>query len=301
MLGSSAAHRGRRTEGQQIRLLDEVDVITGVSGGSFTALAYGLYGDKLFADYEQRFLKRDVQGELVDVFLSPANWRKLGSEGWGRSEMAAELYDEILFQRRDVRRSRSRHGPFIMASATDISTGARFVFQQGTFDVICSDLDAVPLSRVAAASSAVPFALSPVTLNNYGGTCDFSLPACLTAFSDPATAPRPATRTLAHMQELQSYQDSARRPYLHLVDGGLSDNVGMRAVLETLEDLEALSLVGQATPFDNVRRIIVFIVNSRSSPKTDWDEKEKPPGAITLWSRQPVCPSNTIRTTPSSS
>src|SRR5664279_6093246 len=42
----------RRTEvvdskGRKIRLLDEVDVITGVSGGSFTALAFGLYGDKL--------------------------------------------------------------------------------------------------------------------------------------------------------------------------------------------------------------------------------------------------------------
>lgn len=32
--------------GRKIRLLDEVDVITGVSGGSFTALAYGLYGEK---------------------------------------------------------------------------------------------------------------------------------------------------------------------------------------------------------------------------------------------------------------
>jgi len=28
--------------GRKIRLLDEVDLITGVSGGSFTALAYGL-------------------------------------------------------------------------------------------------------------------------------------------------------------------------------------------------------------------------------------------------------------------
>src|SRR5450755_2872648 len=41
----------RRTEvvgpkGNRVRLLDAVDMITGVSGGSFTALAYGLYGDK---------------------------------------------------------------------------------------------------------------------------------------------------------------------------------------------------------------------------------------------------------------
>src|SRR3974377_1662735 len=53
--------------GHRARMLDEVDVITGVSGGSFTALAYGLYGDKLFDEdkYEKAFLKRDVQGELI--------------------------------------------------------------------------------------------------------------------------------------------------------------------------------------------------------------------------------------------
>ena len=66
----------RRTEivgpkGNKVRLLDQVDVITGVSGGSFTALAYGLYGDKLFADYEQRFLKRNVQGEIIARAFSP--------------------------------------------------------------------------------------------------------------------------------------------------------------------------------------------------------------------------------------
>src|SRR5437763_12288355 len=66
----------RRTEivgpkGNKARLLDEVDVITGVSGGSFTALACGLYGDKLFSDYEQRFLKCDVQGEIISRAFSP--------------------------------------------------------------------------------------------------------------------------------------------------------------------------------------------------------------------------------------
>jgi NTE family protein len=87
------------------------------------------------------------------------------------------LYDEILFDGAtfgDLDRGR---GPLILASATDISTGARFVFNQSTFDVICSDLNAVPLSRAAAASSAVPVVLSPVTINNYGGTCHTRMPA----------------------------------------------------------------------------------------------------------------------------
>src|SRR5262249_60696387 len=83
--------------GRKVRLLDEVDLITGISGGSFTALAYGLYGEKLFGEYEKRFLKRDVQGELLARTLNPLNWPALLSTGWGRSELAANLYDEILF------------------------------------------------------------------------------------------------------------------------------------------------------------------------------------------------------------
>ena len=60
--------------GQHRRLIDEVDVITGVSGGSFTALSYALYGDRLFCEYEERFLKRDVQGALTRRVLNPFNW-----------------------------------------------------------------------------------------------------------------------------------------------------------------------------------------------------------------------------------
>ena len=115
------------------RLLDAVDVITGVSGGSFTALAYGLYGDKLFVDYEQRFLKRDVQGELLARALSPGSWGNLVSTGWGRSELAAQLYDEILFNGATYGDLDRGDGPFIMVSTTDISNGGRVVFSQNIF------------------------------------------------------------------------------------------------------------------------------------------------------------------------
>src|SRR3546814_10245088 len=64
-----------------------VGVITGVSGGSFTALGYGLYGDKLFDHYEQSFLKRDVQGEITFRTLNPAYWPSL----WRSEEHTSEL------------------------------------------------------------------------------------------------------------------------------------------------------------------------------------------------------------------
>jgi NTE family protein len=276
----------RRTEVMtprgKARLLDEVDVITGVSGGSFTALAYGLYGDKLFTDYEQRFLKRDVQGEIVSRTFSPSNWGKLTSTAWGRSELAAELYDEILFNNATFADLNRGKGPLIMASATDISTGSRFIFNQRVFDVICSDLNAVPLSRAASASSAVPVVLSPVTLNNYGGTCGGTVPGFLKPFLDADNPPRPAARAIRSLRAEEAFRDGVHRPFLHLVDGGVSDNVGMRAVLDSLEILEALHDAGIPSPFDNARRIIVFIVNSLSSPPTNWDETESPPGTVDI-------------------
>lgn len=269
-------------KGKRRRLLDEVDVITGVSGGSFTALAYGLYGEKLFDDYEQRFLKRNVQGEIIARTFNPANWASLGSTTWGRSELAAQLYDEILFNNATFGDLDRGKGPLILASATDISTGSRFVFSQRIFDVICSDLNAVPLSRAAAASSAVPVVLSPVTMNNYGGSCNRTTPPWVAMFIQNDNPPRPAARAIRSLKAEEALGDGVRRPFLHLVDGGVADNVGMRAVLDSMEVLEALYEARMPNALDSVRRIIVFVVNSLSSPPTQWDESERPPGTVDI-------------------
>jgi NTE family protein len=182
------------------RLIDDVNVITGVSGGSFTALAYGLYGDKLFDQYEKSFLKRNVQGELIARLLNPTEWGALSSPGWGRSELAAQVYDEILFHGATFADLDRGRGPLIAVMATDISTGSRLIFDQLFFDIICSDVDTVPLSRAAAASSSVPVILSPVTINNYRGTCNYRKPDWTTHLTDPRTAPRPAARALRRLR-----------------------------------------------------------------------------------------------------
>jgi NTE family protein len=266
--------------GQTGRLLDEVDVITGVSGGSFTALAYGLYGDKLFDDYEQRFLKRNVQGELIRRVLNPFNWGALSATGWGRSEMAADLYDEILFNGATFADLARAGGPMIAVTTTDIATGSRIVFTPVNFDVLCADLGPIRLSRAAAASSAVPVVLSPVTINNYGGTCGYKFPAWTRMFTETSDPPRPAQRALARLTELQSFAKGAEEPYLHLVDGGVSDNVGLRGVLDLITTFEALHEAGLPTPLDRVRRIVVFVVNSHAAPATDWNKVEDPPGSV---------------------
>ncbi|MEO8674672.1 MAG: patatin-like phospholipase family protein [Casimicrobiaceae bacterium] len=274
----------RRTEiqvktGQQVRLLDQVDAITGVSGGSFTALAYRLYGEKLFDEYEKRFLKRNVQGELVERALNPFNWGKLSSTGWGRSELAANLYDEILFNGTTFADLQRIDGPTIAVSATDITSGARVVFTPQNFDVMCADLGPIRIARAAASSSAVPVVLSPMTFNNYGGRCGYRWPPWTKQFVDNPNPPRPAARVVKRLLELQELAEGDE-PYIHLVDGGVSDNLGLRSVLDILELFEALHEAGQHTPLDHVRRIVVFIVNSLSIPSTDWARVEDAPGTI---------------------
>ena len=275
----------RRTEvttasGQKARLLDAVDVITGVSGGSFTALAYGLYGEKLFEDYEQRFLKRNVQGEIIKRTFNPGNWGHLSSTGWGRSELAADLYDEILFNGATYADLDRGTGPMILVSTTDIASGGRVVFNQDIFNLFCSSLDSVRLARAAAASSAVPVVLSPVTINNYGGTCNYSAPGWVKLFTQSPNPPRPAARAVRELKGVEPYTDSVRNPYIHLVDGGVADNVGMRGVLDALQFLEALHGAGVPTPLDRVKRIVVLVVNSLSSPAIDWNKSESPPGTV---------------------
>ncbi len=266
--------------GQLRRLIDEVDLITGVSGGSFTALSYALYGERLFSEYEQRFLKRDVQGALTSRAINPLYWRKYIGGSAGRSELAAEYYDEILFEGATFADLLDKQGPVALATGTDLSTGSRLAFYQNDFDLLCSDLNKVHLSRAAATSSAVPVVLSPVTLNNYGGTCGYQYPLWVQSITNPKHPVRPSGRALQRYKEMQSYQNSKDRPYIHLVDGGVSDNIGVRAVLEALEELAASAAFRGEVGFGKIKRIVLIVVNSHSAPSTHWDQKEAPPGAI---------------------
>ena len=168
----------------------------------------------------------------------------------------------------------------VIASATDVTSGARFYFTQTMFDILCADLAQVRLSRAAASSSAVPVVLSPVTFNNYGGTCGYREPPWLNVIANPAHPVRPAARTMRYFDDLRAYEDSKERPFIHVVDGGVGDNLGLRGVLDVLDQIEALKLVGLPTPLDGVKRVAFVIVNSLSTPSTDFNKREAGPGVF---------------------
>jgi len=268
--------------GEHRTLLDEVDLIAGVSGGSFTALSYALYGDKLFSEYETRFLKRDVEGALIGRLINPFYWPKLIGGSYGRSELAADYYDEILFQGATFADLRDKPTPMAVAGGTDLTNGARLEFSQTNFDLLCSDLDKVHLARAAAASSAVPVVLSPVTLNNYAGSCGYEYPAWLKDLADKNSDNVPAMRLLQRYHDLQEFRNSKEHPYIHLVDGGLADNLGVRAILEAMEEFETNAAFREAFHLQLTsgerHRVVLIVVNSLAVPKTNWDKSESPPG-----------------------
>jgi NTE family protein len=219
-----------------------------------------------------------VQGALFGRTLNPFNWWKFVGGTAGRSELAAEYYDEILFEGATFGDLLDKQTPVAVATGTDISTGSRLAFYQQDFDLICSDLNKVRLSRAAATSSAVPVVLSAVTFSNYGGTCGYQYPAWVRDVAKPEGRPRPAARAVQRYREMQDFQNSKDRPYIHLVDGGVADNLGVRPVLETLEEFGVSAAFRDEVGFGGIRRIVLIVVNARSAPRTDWDRSETPPG-----------------------
>jgi len=120
-------------DGQSQRLLDEIDVISSVSGGSFTAAYYGLHGDGIFTDFENSFLRSDVSGELMSGLLDPELWVSTG----GRTEMAVDYYEEKVFRGATFADLQRRKGPLLVINATDLGRGmCGFLFYR-TISICC--------------------------------------------------------------------------------------------------------------------------------------------------------------------
>jgi len=265
-------------EGRHKRLLDEVDIISAVSGGSFTAAYYGLFGDEIFRDYEKVFLKQNIQQKLMWHMLSPLNWPRFASPYFSRSDMAGEYYDRHVFRGKtfgDL--AQAQRSPFVIISATDMSSASRFEFTQDLFDLMCSDLSTFPVGRAVAASSAFPVLLTPITVNNYAGSCGYIEPPQVGAAL--AQCER-LSRGYLKAQEMRTYEDSADHPYFHLLDGGLSDNLGLRGPLEPVLALGGLRPAMQYFGVKRPRKIVVIAVNATTHHDPGWDRRARAPGIV---------------------
>ena len=266
-------------DGQSHRLLDEVDSVNGVSGGSFTAAYFAIYGDRIFEDFESRFLKHDIEGALIKRLINPWYWGKMLSPYYSRTDLAVDYYNEQIFDGATFGTVDAGGRPLLRVNATDLSTGNPFRFDQDQFDFICSDISSFPIARAIGASAALPIIFPPITLENYAGTCGFKIPAWLdTSLKESRQV---STRQWRHARVMESYLDQENRPYIHLVDGGISDNLAVCNPIRLAMGLKSWSTQIEAQDTE-LKRFVGIVVNSQTESKLTWRFIDQDPSVSAL-------------------
>lgn len=269
--------------GQETTLAREIDMVTGVSGGSVAAAHLALHGAREhLTRFPADFLDLDFQGQLVSAALSPKNLHRLTSPWYGRGNVLAEELDTTLFKGSTFGQLAQLPGrPYLIIGATDLSTGAEFNFTSDRLALLCSSIDRVPLAVAVASSSAVPVLFSPLTLRNHSQSCAQPPPkgpGASAVGADPA-------RVRLQKGEFESIA-GGQRPFIHLIDGGASDNLGTRRLTDYVAKAGGIGAVmsmlgrGQSPSAPVPRRIVLISVNSESNEGLPIDRSDKVPGTV---------------------
>jgi NTE family protein len=197
---------------------------------------------------------------------------------YSRSDLAIDYYDEYIFGGATFADLEKGEGPTLRVNATDLSTGNAFRFSQGQFDFLCSDLSSFPVARAVGASAAVPMLFPPVMLRNYSGTCGFDPPAWLERALGKSR--QLSVRRWRNARVLESYLDSEVRPFIHLVDGGISDNLAIRDPLEMAADVTYSEMSYEI--FRDLRYVVSLVVNAQTESKIVWSLVDQNPSVGSL-------------------
>jgi predicted acylesterase/phospholipase RssA len=254
------------------RLIDRVAVVTAVSGGAITAGWLGQHGADGLDGFRAAALDKDWQGKLHTSFVSPNNWARLLQGGLNGPDLLADWLDREVFTGGRMRDLPNR--PRIVINAADLYTGAPFAFTAPYFQAICSDLASVRIADAVAASMAVPIAFRPIVVRSYAENC----PAPLPTWVGQAVADRSAPILLRETaRAFQLYRNPARMKFVHLADGGVTDNFGVSSLI-TLRRASQTSY-GPFSARDSVRvkRMTFLIINAEMSAAGDWALRQEGP------------------------
>lgn len=273
-------------DGRPRRLLDEVDVISSVSGGSFTALAYKKWGEDLFnGAYAERFLYHNVTRDLVARIITQ-NLLILPLVFPDRIHIAADYMNERVFDQVSYTEL-SRRRPFVVVNATSM-TGHRFEFTQDEFDVLGSDLDSVPLGHAAMASSAYPLLLSPMRLRYYRN--ERSAHTLERLLTDPRAA-QDDPRRCAWANELvpsgsdECVLDTENHRFIYLLDGGVRDNLGLSYVLRAFRSGPIRRRLETQDESQRIRRLVVIVVDAVNGMPDGIERRRIAPGLLDVAGR----------------
>ena len=295
LLGLCDAQIGTTSEGPVKRLLDEVDVISSVSGGSFTAMGYALWHDRLFdGNFERRFLKHNVQLDLILNVLNPRFLLRLPSVVLDRIDIAGSYYSEGIFYNKAARRPytygdllSANRRPFVVINATDMTRRQRFEFTQDDFDLLGSDLASMPVGWAVAASSAFPLLFSPLRLAYFPSD---AMVAAIESALHGAEARRDWRRERWARSLLVPDEDAdasgleidgENHRYLYLLDGGLADNLGVTHFIDSYRR----GAIRRKLEQDKIDKLVVIIVNAETDRPVDLERNPTAPGLFRVGER----------------
>ncbi|MDI1265423.1 MAG: patatin-like phospholipase family protein, partial [bacterium] len=261
--------------GAQGPMIDRVEFVSGVSGGSVTAAYYGLRKRAALADFRERFLLRNAE-EGLQTNLTLATLSRAVAGGINDSTGFPRWLDANLFEGATFRDLGATSRPQVWINASDIYNRTPFVFGAVAFGAMCSNLSEYPLANAVAASAAVPVAFAPVVIQTFPGKCNDRLPQWIVRARDNTNAP-PMLSSFA--KAISRYHDGSM-PYIKLLDGGLVDNYGLAGM--TIARLSSDTPYGPISPRQAVklRRALILVVDAKTGLSGNWiNTIEGPTGA----------------------
>ncbi|SFO38432.1 patatin-like phospholipase family protein [Nitrosospira briensis] len=209
--GSRAANFAMATMQQleELGLMRHVTAISATSGGTLAGAYYALEGPDVDWATARELMATNFLRKWAVSNILPHNLLKTSFTHGDRSDLMADVFDKVLFKKAtfsDLGKLAPGR-PIFITNATTASTGGMFAFTQKIFEShLNSRLDTYPLSHAVMASAAFPGVFNSVTLKSY-----------------PSGMPRPPG---------SSFTDRPRpQTYVHLIDGGPSDNLGLQTLL----------------------------------------------------------------------
>ncbi|MGB7100416.1 MAG: patatin-like phospholipase family protein [Xanthobacteraceae bacterium] len=263
--------------GHSTSLLDRVDFVTGVSGGSILAAYYGLKKRKALTDFKQRFLLRNAEANLK-MDLSLLNIAKGLQGGINEPTVFPRWLDDNLYEHATFKSLLTQRRPYVWIKASDIYNRTPFVFGPVLFRALCSDITTYPISMAVAASAAVPVVFAPVVIEGYAGRCPIPLPAWVERVRRNQDAP-PLLKFFA--DAMYRYHSGEVR-YVKLLDGGMVDNYGLAGF--TIARLASDTPYGPLEPEEAVklRRLLFLVADAGRAPAGDWVKTVEGPSGANL-------------------
>ena len=175
----------------------------------------------------------------------------------------AAVYDRLMYHGATYADLEKQGLPVVSVEATDIAGGIAFPFTQASFDLLCSDLNSFPVARAVAASAGLPILFSPITVASHRSGCvDYPPPGAPRA--EAATEGATLSRASVLARNAKRQMDPDRTKWVHLMDGGISDNLALRVTVECADpvDEDDAEVRRLATI---TRRVIVISVDGQAT------------------------------------